>query len=401
MDFAAAVLSFVVYSVASGGSLTVNAVAEELAIRDVIFLGEEHDNLAGHHFQAEVIEALYRCRPDIVISMEMFERDAQGVLDDYLKGRIDEATFLKHSRPWNTYKDHYRRVIEFAKAKGLDVIAGNVPRNLARKVSSKGVAEVEGEAHLPRQTTSPLDEYYGHFVDAMKGHIGNDNTDALERMYTAQCLKDDAMAESITDYLRLHRHRRPLVVHLCGKFHSDHGLGTASRVLSRSPLVLLGVVTMVAVEDVEKLVVADHKEKGHFIVAVPAAKKEAPKEPKAAAETKDKPAVVATEPTPKADEPKEEVPPADAAPALGVQPDYGATEPGLTLAGVRDEGPAAKAGLKGGDRIIKFDGETVEDVQHYMDLLNTCKPGQKVSVVIVRDGEEKTLEVKLGWRQRS
>ena len=38
-------------------------------------------------------------RQDIVLSMEMFERDVQGVLDDYLRGRIDEESFLDLAFP--------------------------------------------------------------------------------------------------------------------------------------------------------------------------------------------------------------------------------------------------------------------------------------------------------------
>ena len=35
-------------------------------------------------------------------------RDVQGVLDDYLAGRIDEAEFLSGSRPWQNYRTGYR-----------------------------------------------------------------------------------------------------------------------------------------------------------------------------------------------------------------------------------------------------------------------------------------------------
>ena len=66
----------------------------------MVYFGELHDNVTGHQVYAELAKLLADRRTDLVISMEMFECDVQGVLNDYLRGRIDEATFLKHSRPW-------------------------------------------------------------------------------------------------------------------------------------------------------------------------------------------------------------------------------------------------------------------------------------------------------------
>ena len=60
------------------------------------------------------------------------------------------------------------------------------------------------------------------------------------------------MAESIVDYLDRQPHRQPLVVHLCGKFHSDFGLGTAGRVLSRRPLMKISVFSMISCENLDE-----------------------------------------------------------------------------------------------------------------------------------------------------
>ena len=62
----------------------------------------------------------------------MAEKDTQPVLDDYLDGRIDEEAYLAQNRPWPNYKDAYRPVVEFAKAKHLSVVAAAIPRRLRR-----------------------------------------------------------------------------------------------------------------------------------------------------------------------------------------------------------------------------------------------------------------------------
>ena len=63
---------------AVGDSERLTAICDELAENDVVFLGEEHDNRVGHRLHHRIIELLHERRPNLVISMEMFERDVQA-----------------------------------------------------------------------------------------------------------------------------------------------------------------------------------------------------------------------------------------------------------------------------------------------------------------------------------
>ena len=96
-----------------------------------MFLGETHDDETTHRLELAVYEGLLQRKPrQVVLAMEMFERDVQQVLDDYLAGRIDEAAFLAQSRPWGNYHTAYRPLIELAKQTQGPVIASNFPRPL-------------------------------------------------------------------------------------------------------------------------------------------------------------------------------------------------------------------------------------------------------------------------------
>jgi uncharacterized iron-regulated protein len=256
----------------TGAEVELKAVIDELRRRDVVVLGEDHDNTPGHRFFAEVIAALHRVRPDMVISMEQFERDTQGVVDDYLKGRIGEAEFLKHSRPWKNYAADYKPQIELAKQFKLDVIASNIPRPVASKYVS---SENPIAAFKPSMVSAPQDRYWDLFKETMKEHPGSNGDPALVGMYRAQCAKDDAMAESIAEYLGSRPHRKPLVIHRCGKFHCDYGLGTVSRLLQRSPLLQVSIVSMASAPDLTKPDLTKHLKKAHYLVVVP----EMPKKP--------------------------------------------------------------------------------------------------------------------------
>ena len=59
---------------------------------------------------------------------------------------------------------------------------------------------------------------------------------------------------------------RPLVVHYNGSFHSDYGLGTASRVKRRLPNLKTIVVTMIPVADPDTVATTDHLRKGDYLV---------------------------------------------------------------------------------------------------------------------------------------
>jgi hypothetical protein len=78
---------------------------------------------------------------------------------------------------------------------------------------------------------------------------------------------------------------------------------------------------------------------------------------------------------------------------LGTIPNYAETNDGLKLDGVRDDSPAAKAGLKAGDRIVKMAGHEVKNVYDYTYALGEMKAGQEYEVEIVRGSERLTLKI--------
>jgi len=82
-------------------------------------------------------------------------------------------------------------------------------------------------------------------------------------------------------------------------------------------------------------------------------------------------------------------------PTLGVLPDYGYDGTGMKITGVNAEEPAANAGLKAGDIIIKLGGLELDDIYDYMGALNTLEKGETTTITILRNGEEITLELQL------
>jgi peptidase M28-like protein/PDZ domain-containing protein/PA domain-containing protein len=78
---------------------------------------------------------------------------------------------------------------------------------------------------------------------------------------------------------------------------------------------------------------------------------------------------------------------------LGTIPNYADSSDGLLLDGVRDDSPAAQAGLKAGDRIVKLAGRDVHNVYDYTAALGEMKAGQEYEVEIVRGSERLKLKL--------
>lgn len=84
---------------------------------------------------------------------------------------------------------------------------------------------------------------------------------------------------------------------------------------------------------------------------------------------------------------------------LGTIPDYAAGKvKGLKLSGVAAEGPAAKAGLQGGDVIVKLAGKTIENIYDYTYAIEALKIGEEIGVTVMRDGEKVDLKITPGSR---
>lgn len=83
---------------------------------------------------------------------------------------------------------------------------------------------------------------------------------------------------------------------------------------------------------------------------------------------------------------------------FGISPGYGSDGPGIGVSSVAEGGSAGEAGVLPGDRLVRWDGQKLTDVQGWMPLLAKHEPGDVVNIGVVRDGEEITLEVTLQAR---
>jgi S1-C subfamily serine protease len=68
-------------------------------------------------------------------------------------------------------------------------------------------------------------------------------------------------------------------------------------------------------------------------------------------------------------------------------------------ASVDNNGPAAKAGIRAGDVIRKFDGQPIQKFNDLKQAVDSVTPGEQVSVELLRDGKVLTVRLIVGVRE--
>ena len=86
-------------------------------------------------------------------------------------------------------------------------------------------------------------------------------------------------------------------------------------------------------------------------------------------------------------------------PYFGSVPDFRDDLKGVLFADVQNNSPAAKAGLRQGDLLIEFDGKPIQNLYDFTYALRSKKPGDIVSVVVKRSGQDVKADVALEARR--
>ncbi|MBP9891798.1 MAG: ChaN family lipoprotein [Planctomycetes bacterium] len=276
-------------------------VIEACRRADVVIVGELHGNPGAHDLQLAVLERLgIRRKSPFALSTEQFERDVQAKLDEFMArdvsklkpqelGEIEQA-FMKATRAWPNYAD-YRPLVEFCRDNKYPVIAGNVPRPLAARINKEGLDAfekftAEEKGWSATKINAPDGAYKDKFFEVMGSSTSakkDDKYAAMERMYTAQCLKDDTMAESIVAWLDKNKNGK--VLHINGAFHSAGGLGVPEKLKAMRPDLKIVVITCIEADNPFTEDLDPEDTKGNdFVVFVPGSRpnrsNEGPSHPK-------------------------------------------------------------------------------------------------------------------------
>ncbi|MBI4945250.1 MAG: ChaN family lipoprotein [Bacteroidetes bacterium] len=278
--------NYKIYSTKANKEVPLNDILEDMKNNDVLFFGEGHNDSVAHYLEAKILEMFYqKFAGNTALSMEMFERDVQTVMNEYLQGSIREKNFTKDARVWSNYRD-YKPMVEFAKSNKLDVICANAAARYSNLAVRKGL---KGLMVLPNESKNnfaplPYDTASGKYYEKLQTLFGSGPshtstpsvTDTIKKapsmppmpqmnLIMGQSLWDATMAYSISQYLAKNKNKKVLQVN--GRFHSEEGFAAVTQLKKYRPKTKILIVTSISDDSFPNIDWNGLKNLGDYIIA--------------------------------------------------------------------------------------------------------------------------------------
>ena len=335
----------------------------EFAKRDVILLGEQHDDADDHRWQLQTLAALHLLRPQMVIGFESFPRRVQPVLDKWIAGELSVKQFLEQAeweKVWSFPPELYLPLFQFARINRIPMVALNVERTLTGTITKNGWDAVPADQKEGvSRPAQPSAAYRDSLFEAYRQHPriagkepGAANKDEAEFRFfvESQTTWDRAMAEALARRVDAGQGtQRPLVVGIMGVGHVRYGYGVPHQLRDLGVSSIGTLLPVDAKQDCRQIKagLAD------AVFAIPGA-------------------------------PADKPPP----PRMGVQIE--AVDGGVRLLEVHADSLAEKTGLRRGDVIVSIAGSPVTKMSSVIAAVRAQPAGTWLPLEIRRNAE--TLE---------
>jgi len=258
---------------AQGTPADYDQMLTQLAQADVVLFGEQHNDPLAHWLELQIAKDLARLKGSgqLVLGLEMFERDVQPLVAGYIAGTVPDSAFERQSRPWPNYATDYRPLLQFARQAQVPVVGTNAPRRYAQQVARGSLtaldklpaAEKSYLVPLPLKVDFDLPGYKN--MAAMFGGNASAHGGGARNVIQAQALKDATMAHSIRASLAPGQ----TLLHLNGSYHSDHhdGIVAYLRTQAKTPprIKTLSVVTQSQLQQLAK----ENVDLADYLIVVP------------------------------------------------------------------------------------------------------------------------------------
>ena len=223
-------IPYVIYD-AEGNAATFNDIVRDALNADIVMFGELHNNPIIHWLQLVLTEEIGAKTNNLVLGAEMFERDDQLPLNEYLSDVISLSKLETNARLWPNFETDYLPLLDYAKENSLPFIATNVPRRYASFVYKNGLDTLQHLSEEAKSFLPPLPiEFdielisYQEMLEMAGGHGG-------ENLPKAQAIKDATMADAIFSNLP----EDGIFIHYHGAFHSQYREGIVWYLLQKNP----------------------------------------------------------------------------------------------------------------------------------------------------------------------
>lgn len=232
---------------ATGEEVPFDALVARALASEVVYVGERHDRPEDHAVQYALLRALHGQDSSLAIGMEMFQVPFQEPLDRWSAGEIDEAVLRRdteYDTRWGYDFGLYRPLLEFARSRGLEVVALNAPRELAFAVAKSGVDGLSEDMAGMLPTLDLDDAEHRALFDEEFDAEQHEVTEGIDRYYQAQLVWDETMGSRVARTLERADGPSRMIV-FAGRVHVKRGLGVPRRGARRGaePFVVVMPVT--------------------------------------------------------------------------------------------------------------------------------------------------------------
>lgn len=232
---------------ATGRSVRREAFYSALRTKRVVYVGERHDQAVDHGVQYAILRELHGAEASLAIGMEMFQTPFQEPLDEWSAGRIDETVLrqeTEYDQRWGFDFSLLRPILEYARARGVEVVALNAPREVAYAVAQGGVDSLDPElaVMLPELDLENAEHRAMFDSEFDVGEHGAEET--VDQYYQAQVVWDETMGARVAETLARSDGPAKMIV-FAGRVHVKRGLGIPDRAAKRGaqPYVVVLPVT--------------------------------------------------------------------------------------------------------------------------------------------------------------
>ena len=251
---------------ATGKSITAEAFLAALRMKKVVYVGERHDQPLDHGVQYAILRQLHREEASLGIGMEMFQVPFQEPLTKWSAGLIDETVLRRdteYDERWGFDFSMYRPILEYARNRGIEVVALNAPREVAYAVAKSGIDSLSAEqvSALPEldlgneQHRALFDSEF----DAGEHAVG----DGIDQYYEAQVVWDETMGSRVAETLDRADGPAKMIV-FAGRVHVKRGLGIPDRAAKRGAVPYAVVLPVTDKELKAELKLAREERSGDF-----------------------------------------------------------------------------------------------------------------------------------------
>ena len=346
----------------TGIKITKEQLTHMLGAAQVIYVAETHDNIHSHKVQLEILKALAERHPQkMAVGMEMLKRSSQDAADKWISGRLGEKDFVKvWIENWSNNFEYYRSILRYMRDNKIPLVALLAPDDWTEKIKNESsIKTKEDEDTLPEMDYE--DPYYFDYIRAFFGEHPMGGLD-FDDFYKVQVLRDESMAESITEYLQSEQGRDKKILIFAGGHHVQYGFGIPRRVFRRLQIPYAIVVPITIHIPAEKM----HKVMHVHLPEIPF-------------QPGDFAWIVGYEDL------------RDQKVYLGVIVQD--TDDGVKVLGMLKDSTAEEVGLQKDDIVTAVDGEPVETKFDLTYLIGLKEPGDKGLIEVLRNNESLRFEV--------